>query len=251
MQFFPHLVDEREITREQRIEFMTDLQKWGIMVNGTPAQQEQARQWFKEHYIGIADGSVCFRIEPEQVEKVEKTEKAKAEDILAFNELFKHYIHLAEGGDLGLKEVCEWIANRFWCKDIQTREMLYIAIKGHERFDGFALSVAKMNEWHPFTLAFEAHRIGKDGLISAMNQPGMNHQYNAYMRLVAMFLILCRQYKVVMRFMQNCVFYTVQKGDTMDVIASKFNTSIGKLLELNQLQAADRIYAGQKLRVVI
>jgi hypothetical protein len=84
-----------------------------------------------------------------------------------------------------------------------------------------------------------------------MNQPVMNHQYKVYMRLVTMFLILCRQYKVVKRFMQNCVFYTVKKDDTLHVIASMFNTSVANLKEMNDLKEGDRIYAGQQLRVVI
>jgi GH25 family lysozyme M1 (1,4-beta-N-acetylmuramidase) len=44
-------------------------------------------------------------------------------------------------------------------------------------------------------------------------------------------------------------YYTVKSGDTLSGIASKYNTTVRKLVELNNIKNANKIYAGQKLRV--
>lgn len=44
-------------------------------------------------------------------------------------------------------------------------------------------------------------------------------------------------------------YYTVKSGDTLSEIAEKYNTSVRKLVELNNIKNADLIYPGQKLRV--
>ena len=45
------------------------------------------------------------------------------------------------------------------------------------------------------------------------------------------------------------VYYTVKRGDTLSGIASKFNTSIAKLVSLNKIKNPNLIYVGQKIRV--
>ena len=44
-------------------------------------------------------------------------------------------------------------------------------------------------------------------------------------------------------------YYTVTKGDTLSSIAKKHNTTVAKLLELNNIADPNKIYAGQKIRV--
>lgn len=44
-------------------------------------------------------------------------------------------------------------------------------------------------------------------------------------------------------------YYTVKSGDTLSEIAEKYNTSVRRLVELNNIKNADLIYPGQKLRV--
>lgn len=44
-------------------------------------------------------------------------------------------------------------------------------------------------------------------------------------------------------------FYTVKAGDTLTDIAKKYNTTVDKLVKLNNIKNANLIYAGQKLRV--
>lgn len=44
-------------------------------------------------------------------------------------------------------------------------------------------------------------------------------------------------------------YYTVQKGDNLTKIAKKFNTTVDKLVELNNIENPNLIYPGQKLRV--
>lgn len=45
------------------------------------------------------------------------------------------------------------------------------------------------------------------------------------------------------------VTYTIKKGDTLSGIAKKYNTTVEKLVELNNIKDADKIYVGQKIRV--
>ena len=45
------------------------------------------------------------------------------------------------------------------------------------------------------------------------------------------------------------LYYTVKSGDTHSKIASKYGTSIAKLVSLNNIKNPNLIYAGQKLRV--
>lgn len=44
-------------------------------------------------------------------------------------------------------------------------------------------------------------------------------------------------------------YYTVQRGDTLSYIASKFGTTYTALAKLNGIKNPDRIYEGQKIRV--
>lgn len=44
-------------------------------------------------------------------------------------------------------------------------------------------------------------------------------------------------------------YYTVKAGDTLSAIAKKYNTTVDKLVKLNNINNANKIYAGQKLRV--
>jgi peptidoglycan endopeptidase LytE len=44
--------------------------------------------------------------------------------------------------------------------------------------------------------------------------------------------------------------YTVMRGDTLRIIANRFNTTVQRLLELNpNIKDADIIYVGQILRI--
>lgn len=43
--------------------------------------------------------------------------------------------------------------------------------------------------------------------------------------------------------------YTVKAGDTLSEIAAKYNTTVKKLQELNNIKNPNKIYAGQKIRV--
>jgi N-acetylmuramoyl-L-alanine amidase len=43
--------------------------------------------------------------------------------------------------------------------------------------------------------------------------------------------------------------YSVKKGDTLDKIAKKCNTSISELRKLNQIKRADVLYVNQKLKI--
>lgn len=45
------------------------------------------------------------------------------------------------------------------------------------------------------------------------------------------------------------VYYTVKKGDTLSEIAEKYNTTVDKLVSLNNIKDKNKIYVGQKLRV--
>lgn len=44
-------------------------------------------------------------------------------------------------------------------------------------------------------------------------------------------------------------YYTVKAGDTLTDIAKKYNTTVDKLVKLNNIKNANLIYVGQKLRV--
>ena len=44
-------------------------------------------------------------------------------------------------------------------------------------------------------------------------------------------------------------YYTVKAGDTLSAIAKKYNTTVDKLVKLNNIKNANKIYVGQKLRV--
>ena len=45
------------------------------------------------------------------------------------------------------------------------------------------------------------------------------------------------------------VYYTVKSGDTLSYIAYKYNTTVDKLVSLNNIKNRDLIYVGQKIRV--
>lgn len=44
-------------------------------------------------------------------------------------------------------------------------------------------------------------------------------------------------------------FYTVKSGDTLYALASKFNTTVEKIVELNNIKNPNYIYIGQRLRI--
>lgn len=44
-------------------------------------------------------------------------------------------------------------------------------------------------------------------------------------------------------------YHTIERGDTLSEIAIKYNTTIAKLVELNNIENPDLIYAGDKLRI--
>lgn len=44
-------------------------------------------------------------------------------------------------------------------------------------------------------------------------------------------------------------YYTIERGDTLSEIAIKYNTTVDKLVSLNNIDNPDLIYAGDKLRV--
>lgn len=45
------------------------------------------------------------------------------------------------------------------------------------------------------------------------------------------------------------VYYTVKSGDTLSYIAYQYNTTVEKLVSLNNIKNRDLIYTGQKIRV--
>jgi N-acetylmuramoyl-L-alanine amidase len=47
----------------------------------------------------------------------------------------------------------------------------------------------------------------------------------------------------------EAVYHTVVAGETLYRISVKYNTTVDKILKLNNLKNADRIVEGQKLRV--
>jgi N-acetylmuramoyl-L-alanine amidase len=50
---------------------------------------------------------------------------------------------------------------------------------------------------------------------------------------------------------QLYVHYRVQKGDTLSEIAENYNISTYKLKKINNIQKADRLYVGKKLRIPV
>ncbi|MCX5853800.1 MAG: N-acetylmuramoyl-L-alanine amidase [Deltaproteobacteria bacterium] len=55
--------------------------------------------------------------------------------------------------------------------------------------------------------------------------------------------------KHVQKSVQSISVYQVKKGDTLDKIARKNNTTIGALLKLNHMKMKDPLYAGKKLKM--
>ena len=47
----------------------------------------------------------------------------------------------------------------------------------------------------------------------------------------------------------DAVYHTIVAGETLYRIAAKYNTTVDKILKLNDLKNADKIIEGQKLRV--
>ncbi|WP_286312027.1 GH25 family lysozyme [Romboutsia ilealis] len=48
---------------------------------------------------------------------------------------------------------------------------------------------------------------------------------------------------------EKFIYYTVENGDTLSEIAEKFNTTVEKLVELNDIQNPNLIYVGQVLKI--
>ena len=44
-------------------------------------------------------------------------------------------------------------------------------------------------------------------------------------------------------------YHVIERGDTLSEIAIKYNTTVDKLVSLNNIENPDLIYAGDKLRV--
>ena len=44
-------------------------------------------------------------------------------------------------------------------------------------------------------------------------------------------------------------YYTIKKGDTLSAIAKKYDTTVDKLVKLNNIKDPDKIYTGDKIRV--
>lgn len=49
---------------------------------------------------------------------------------------------------------------------------------------------------------------------------------------------------------KNVKTYTVKKGDTLTAIAKKYNTTVKKLKDANNIKNANLIYVGQKIKIV-
>ena len=49
--------------------------------------------------------------------------------------------------------------------------------------------------------------------------------------------------------MNNCTIYTVQKGDTLSLIASRYRTTYKKIAQYNNIKNPDLIYIGQKIKI--
>ena len=47
----------------------------------------------------------------------------------------------------------------------------------------------------------------------------------------------------------NCTIYTVQKGDTLSLIASRYRTNYKKIAQYNNIKNPDLIYIGQKIKI--
>ncbi len=45
------------------------------------------------------------------------------------------------------------------------------------------------------------------------------------------------------------IIYTVQRGDTLSELASKFNTTVQEIAEVNDIRNIDLIYIGENLRI--
>lgn len=48
---------------------------------------------------------------------------------------------------------------------------------------------------------------------------------------------------------QKALYYTVKRGDTLSGIATRFGTTVGRIVSLNNIKNVNKIYAGQKLRI--
>lgn len=46
-----------------------------------------------------------------------------------------------------------------------------------------------------------------------------------------------------------CIVYTIQHGDTLSKIAARYGTTVAVLVELNNIENKNRIYAGHKLLI--
>lgn len=60
-----------QLTSAEWSKFLTELALWNIMGRGTPKQQEEAREWFKAHFIAVAGREMVFRIIRETGDKVD------------------------------------------------------------------------------------------------------------------------------------------------------------------------------------
>ena len=48
----------------------------------------------------------------------------------------------------------------------------------------------------------------------------------------------------------NIYIYTVKSGDTLSEIAIRYNTSVNSIVQLNNIQNPNKIYANQVLKII-
>ncbi|MBY6788281.1 N-acetylmuramoyl-L-alanine amidase [Clostridium botulinum] len=84
---------------------------------------------------------------------------------------------------------------------------------------------------------------------SASDMNGYNHESVAN----AIFKGICSVFDIYSNkdivFNENQVYYNVVNGDTLCKIASKFNTTVEKLVDINGIKDKNKIYVGQDIRI--
>ncbi|MBN1049301.1 N-acetylmuramoyl-L-alanine amidase [Clostridium botulinum] len=77
--------------------------------------------------------------------------------------------------------------------------------------------------------------------------------YNAESVVNAIFKGICNVFEIYSNkeggFNENQVYYNVVNGDTLCKIASKFNTTVESLVDLNGIKDKNMIYVGQDIRI--
>lgn len=77
--------------------------------------------------------------------------------------------------------------------------------------------------------------------------------YNAESVANAIFKGICNVFDIYSNqeggFNENQVYYNVVNGDTLFKIASKFNTTVERLVDINGVKDKNMIYVGQDIRI--